>query len=112
MFNVVAIKQLYPGHAKQAGMLAANCHSGNYAGRWVIVVDDDIDPSNLFDVVWAMSTRCDPVEDIDYIRRCWSTPLDRMLKEPPFTPTARWSMRAARGRGKTSFRPSPRRARS
>jgi UbiD family decarboxylase len=84
MFNVVTIEQLYPGHSKQAGMLAANCHSGNYAGRWTIVVDHDIDPSDLFDVVWAMSTRCDPPEDIDYVRRCWSTPLDSMLKEPPF----------------------------
>jgi 4-hydroxy-3-polyprenylbenzoate decarboxylase len=65
-------------------MLAMNCHSGNYAGRWVIVVDEDIDPSNLFDVIWAMSTRCDPPEDIDFVRRAWSTPLDPMLKEPPY----------------------------
>ena len=28
-----------------AAMLAANCHAGNYAGRWVVVVDEDIDPS-------------------------------------------------------------------
>lgn len=84
MFNIISIEQLYPGHSKQAGMLATNCHSGNYAGRWVIVVDEDIDPSNLFDVVWAMSTRCDPVEEIDFVRRAWSTPLDSMLPGPPF----------------------------
>ena len=60
LFNVVSIKQMYAGHAKQAGMLAANCRSGVYAGRWVVVVDEDIDPSNLHDVIWAMSTRCDP----------------------------------------------------
>ena len=24
-------------------MLAANCHAGNYAGRWVVVVDEDIE---------------------------------------------------------------------
>ena len=84
LFNVVAIEQKYPGHSKQAGMLAANCHAGNYAGRWVIVVDADIDPTNIFDVIWAMSTRCDPVEDIDFIRKAWSTPLDTMLREPPY----------------------------
>jgi 4-hydroxy-3-polyprenylbenzoate decarboxylase len=84
LFNVIAIDQLYPGHASQAGMLAANCHAGNYAGRWVVVVDSDIDPSNMFDVVWAMSTRCDPPEDIQYIRRAWSTPLDPLLREPPW----------------------------
>ena len=84
LFNVIAIKQLYPGHATQAGMLAANCHAGNYAGRWVVVVDEDIDPSNMFDVVWAMSTRCDPPEDIQYIKRAWSTPLDPLLRTPPW----------------------------
>ena len=84
LFNVIAIKQMYPGHASQAAMLAANCHAGNYAGRWVIVVDDDIDPSNLFDVIWAMSTRCDPPDDIQYIKRAWSTPLDPLLRGPPY----------------------------
>jgi UbiD family decarboxylase len=65
-------------------MMAANCHAGNYAGRWVIVVDDDIDPTNMFDVAWAMSTRCDPPNDIDYIRNAWSTPLDPLLTGPPY----------------------------
>jgi 4-hydroxy-3-polyprenylbenzoate decarboxylase len=84
MFTVVAIEQMHPGHAQQAGLLVANCRSGNYAGRWVIVVDGDIDPTDLDDVVWAMSTRCDPVADIEYIKRAWSTPLDPMLREPPW----------------------------
>ena len=84
LFNVVSIKQMYPGHSKQAGMLTANCHSGNYSGRWVIVVDEDIDPTNMFDVIWALSTRCDPSDDIDIIRRAWSTPLDTMIEEAPY----------------------------
>ncbi len=84
LFNVVAIDQMYPGHVKQAGLLAMNCHAGNYAGRWVIVVDADIDPTSTFDVIWAMSTRCDPPNDIDFIRRAWSTPLDPLLRAPPF----------------------------
>ena len=84
LFNVISIKQMYPGHSKQAAMLAANCHSGNYAGRWVVVVDEDIDPSNIFDVIWALSTRCDPPEDIDFVRNAWSTPLDTMLRGAPF----------------------------
>ena len=84
LFNVISIKQMYPGHASQAGMLAATCHAGNYAGRWVIVVDEDIDPTNMFDVIWAMSTRCDPPKDIQYINRSWSTPLDPLLRAPPY----------------------------
>ncbi|OGA45383.1 MAG: hypothetical protein A3G25_09295 [Betaproteobacteria bacterium RIFCSPLOWO2_12_FULL_63_13] len=84
LFNIVSIEQQYPGHARQAAFLAATCHAGNYAGRWVIVVDEDIDPTNTFDVLWAMSTRCDPPNDIDFIRRAWSTPLDPMLAAPPY----------------------------
>jgi len=76
LFNIIAIKQSYPGHARQAGMLAASVHAGNYLGRFVVVVDHDIDPTSTFDVLWAMSTRCDPVEDIDFIRHAWSGPLD------------------------------------
>ena len=67
---------MYPGHSKQAGLIASQCHAGAYANRWVIVVDDDIDPSNLWDVTWAMATRCDPDEDIDIIRKAWSGALD------------------------------------
>ena len=33
--------------SKQAGHVACQCHVGAYAGRYVIVVDDDIDVSNL-----------------------------------------------------------------
>lgn len=79
MFNVVAIEQRYAGHAKQAGLLAASCQSASYFGRFVVVVDDDIDPTNLFDVLWAMSTRCDPAEDIETVRGAWSGPLDPRL---------------------------------
>ena len=84
LFNVIAIEQMYPGHANQALHVAATCHAGNYAGRWVVVVDDDVDPASLFDVTWAMSTRCDPPNDIDFIRGAWSTPLDPLLNEPPY----------------------------
>ena len=76
MLNVIAIKQAYAGHAKQAGLLAAGCQSGAYLGRFVVVVDEDIDPTDLFDVMWAMCTRCDPAEDIDIVRKMWSGPLD------------------------------------
>ena len=50
-----------------------------YGNRWTIVVDDDIDPSNLQEVIWAMGTRCDPKEDIEIIRKCWSSKIDPMV---------------------------------
>jgi UbiD family decarboxylase len=76
---VVSIKQRYPGHAKQAALVASQCHAGAYLGRYVIVVDEDIDPTNTDEVIWAMSSRSDPVQDIDIIRRCWSGPLDPII---------------------------------
>ncbi len=80
----VAIKQRYPGHAAQAGHIASQCHVGAYCGRYVIVVDDDIDPSDLEEVMWAVVTRSDPATSIDIIHKTWSTPLD-----PRISPDAR-----------------------
>ena len=76
---VVSIKQRYPGHARQAALVASQCHAGAYLGRYVIVVDDDIDPTNTDDVIWAMASRSDPEQDIEIIRRCWSGPLDPII---------------------------------
>ncbi len=79
MLVAVSIKQRYAGHSKQAGHIACQCHVGAYAGKYVIVVDDDIDVSNLEEVIWAMLTRSDPATSIDIIRGAWSTPLDPRL---------------------------------
>ena len=68
MFNVVAIKQRYAGHARQAGHILNQCGVGAYMSRYSVVVDDDIDPSNLQEVMWAVATRTDPAVDIDIIQ--------------------------------------------
>ena len=74
--RVVSIRQRYPGHAKQAA-LAALAATRN--GRWIVIVDDDIDPTDLKEVLWAMTTRCDPASGMEMIDGCWSTPLDPLL---------------------------------
>jgi 4-hydroxy-3-polyprenylbenzoate decarboxylase len=81
LLNVVAIKQRYPGHARQAGHVAAMCRTGAYLGRLVIVVDDDIDVTDLNEVMWAVVTRADPETSLDIIHRAWSGPLDPAI--PP-----------------------------
>ncbi len=81
LFTVVAIKQRYPGHARQTLHIASQCRSGAYTGRYVVVVDDDIAPTDLEEVMWAVCTRSDPAESIDIIHRAWSTPLDPRI--PP-----------------------------
>jgi len=75
-FNVVSIEQAYYGHSRQAGLLASQLPPAGYVNRFTIVVDDDIDPSNLYDVIWAMGTRCNPEEDIEILRKNWSSRLD------------------------------------
>jgi len=77
-FLAVSIKQQFSGHARQAAFVASQCREGAYAGRYVVVVDDDIDPTDIKEVLWAMCTRVDPCTDIDFIRRAWSTRLDPM----------------------------------
>jgi UbiD family decarboxylase len=82
MLITVSLKQRYPGHAKQAALLASQSRVGGYMGRYVIVVDEDIDPTNTTDVLWALCTRSDPEKDIDIIRRAWSSPLDPIIRKP------------------------------
>ena len=78
----VSVKQRYPGHSKQAGHIACMCHVGAYAGKYVIVTDEDIDVSNLEELIWAMLTRSDPATSIDIIKDAWSTHLDPRI--PPW----------------------------
>ena len=79
MLNVISIQQLYPGHAKQAASILCQSRAGAYMGRYVIVVDEDINPRDLEDVMWAVCTRSDPAQDIDIIHRCLSGPLDPLI---------------------------------
>jgi UbiD family decarboxylase len=83
-FNVVSIKQRYFGHSRQAGMLASQIPPSGYIGRFIVVVDEDIDPSNLNDVIWAMGSRCDPAEDIEITRKCWGSRLDPLTSSDKY----------------------------
>ena len=79
LFLAIGIKQRYPGHSTQAGQIAATCHAGAYLGRLVVVVDEDVDVSNLEEVIWAVCTRCDPATGIDIIHNMWSSALDPVI---------------------------------
>jgi UbiD family decarboxylase len=78
LMTVVALKQRYDGHAKRAALIAA---ANSYMGRLVVVVDDDVDPSDINDVMWAITTRCEPAEQVDIVRNAWSSALDPRI--PP-----------------------------
>jgi len=76
---VVALKQMYAGHAAQALALTAQCPTASYYTKWIIAVDDDVDPTNFDEVVWALSTRCNPSEDLDILRNTMSFRADPSL---------------------------------
>jgi UbiD family decarboxylase len=84
--TVVSLEQRYAGHAPQVLALAAQVPGGAYFSKWIIAVDEDVDPSNMNQVVWAMSTRCNPAEDIDILRQTWSTWLDPTQNPPEERP--------------------------
>ena len=83
---VVSLQQLYAGHAAQVLALAAQCPAAAYYTKWIIAVDDDVDPTDFNDVMWSLSTRCHPSEDIDVLRNTWSTGLDPSQYEPAARP--------------------------
>jgi UbiD family decarboxylase len=94
MWVVTSIRQQYAGHAVQAATVAIQCQAGGLMNRYSIVVDDDIDPSNSEDVIWAISTRSDPATDIDILRHCWSNPLDPMISSVEKEKKRLWNSRA------------------
>lgn len=79
MLHGIAIRQRYPGHAKQVGVLAASVGSTVYGCKCVIVVDDDVDVSNFEQLLWAMLTRFDPATSVDVLRRMRTSPADPRL---------------------------------
>jgi UbiD family decarboxylase len=81
MLHGVSIKQRYPGHAAQAGHIAAQCGASAYACKYVVVTDDDIDVTNLDQLIWVMLARTDPKESIQFIEGSWDSPADPRL--PP-----------------------------
>jgi 3-polyprenyl-4-hydroxybenzoate decarboxylase len=82
---------MYAGHAPQVMALAAQCTAGAYFGKYVIVVDDDVDPTNVHQVLWAMATRSRPAHSIDILRETWSTYLDPSQNPPEIRP---WGSKA------------------
>lgn len=79
MLVVVSVQQRYHGHARQVAYLAAQLPAAAYMNRFVVIVDDDIDPTDLDDVIWAMCSRCDPGIDIEIMRRTWGSKADPLL---------------------------------
>jgi UbiD family decarboxylase len=83
-FVVVSIKQSYPGHAAQVLALTAQIPAAVYCTKWIVVVDDDVDPTDIDQVLWAMTTMANPSDDIDILRNTWT-----FRSDPSLAPDAR-----------------------
>ena len=61
---IVSTTTRYGGFAKAVGMRVLTTPHGLGYAATVIVVDDDVDPFNLPQVMWALSTKMNPAGDL------------------------------------------------
>ncbi|MCF5745654.1 MULTISPECIES: UbiD family decarboxylase [Pseudomonas syringae group] len=79
---VISLEQKYAGHAAQALALASQVPGGAYISKWIVAVDEDVDPTDMNQVLWAMATRATPSDDIDILRNTRGSPLDPAQNPP------------------------------
>ena len=70
---VVSMRKQYPGHAKRVMLGVWSFLRQFMYTKFVIVTDDDINVRDWKDVIWAMTTRMDPMRDTVMID---NTPID------------------------------------
>ncbi|MER1967737.1 UbiD family decarboxylase [Castellaniella sp. GW247-6E4] len=70
---VVSMRKQYPGHAKRIMFGLWSVLRQFMYTKFIVVVDEDIDPRQWTEVVWAMTTRMDPVRDTVLVE---NTPID------------------------------------
>ncbi len=70
---VISIKKAYPGHAKRLMFGLWSFLRQFMYTKFIVVVDDDIDIRDWKEVVWAITTRMDPVRDTTLVE---NTPID------------------------------------
>lgn len=79
--TVVSIDKQYSGHAAQVASVVSGAPVSAYFQKIVVIVDDDIEPTDLNQVLWAIATRFHPAEDVQVIEDTWGYSLDPSL--PP-----------------------------
>ncbi|MGW4586732.1 non-oxidative hydroxyarylic acid decarboxylases subunit C [Amycolatopsis thermoflava] len=64
LLAIISTKKRYGGFAKAVGMRAMTTPHGLGYVKTVIMVDEDVDPFNLPQVMWALSTKVNPAGDL------------------------------------------------
>ena len=94
---VVSIKKQYPGHAKRIMMGIWSFLRQFMYTKFIVVVDDDVDIRSWEDVIWAITTRMDPIRDtvlidntpIDYLD--FASPVPGLGSKMGLDATNKWS---------------------
>lgn len=76
LIAIISTKTYYGGFAKAVGLRAMTTPHGLGYCKIIIVVDADIDPFDLNQVMWALSTRFAPGKDLIMIPNASILPLD------------------------------------
>lgn len=79
---IIATKSRMGGYGKAVAMRLLTTPHGMAYTKFVIVVDDSVDPFNLNQVMWALATRVNPDKHLSMIKNCPGMPLDPS-SEPP-----------------------------
>lgn len=104
---VISMKKQYAGHAKRVMLGTWSFLRQFMYTKFVIVVDDDVNPRDWQDVIWAMTTRMDPARDltilentpIDYLD--FASPVSGLGSKVGFDATNKWPGETNREWGKT-----------
>jgi 4-hydroxy-3-polyprenylbenzoate decarboxylase len=70
---VISIRKSYPGHAKRVMLGLWSFLRQFMYTKFIVVTDDDVDIRSWQDVIWAITTRVDPVRDTTLVDH---TPID------------------------------------
>lgn len=70
---IISIRKAYPGHAKRVMFGLWSFLRQFMYTKFIVVTDDDVDIRNWQEVIWAITTRMDPVRDTTLVPQ---TPID------------------------------------
>ena len=70
---IISIRKAYPGHAKRVMFGLWSFLRQFMYTKFIVVTDDDVDIRSWQDVIWAITTRMDPVRDTTLVD---NTPID------------------------------------
>ncbi len=104
---IISIKKAYPGHAKRVMFSVWSFLRQFMYTKFIVVTDDDVDIRDWREVVWAITTRMDPLRDttlvggtpIDYLD--FASPVSGLGGKMGLDATNKWPGETTREWGRT-----------